>query len=157
VFARLMLITLLAAPVAAHQDEMSARALTPFEEFLGKMKLDVKTHGQAVNKIFEETAQAAGPIAGEIIAARQRLVNAELNNKPDDIKVALDAYTAAATKMVALEASAFSKAFALVPANQQSKGPETFQQAFAIMAGFFQAAAPRGGGAGGRGGRGGGL
>lgn len=136
---------------------MSARALTPFEQFAGKLKLDLKTQGTQVEQIFQEGAKEAQPIGLEIVQLRQRLVNAELNEKPDDLKATTDALTAAAAKMAGVEAKVFAKVFAVLTPAQQSRGVDNFEQAFAIMAGFFQQAAPRGGGRGGPGaGRGGG-
>ena len=136
---------------------MSARALTPFEEFAGKLKIDVKTQGAAVEQMFADGAKEADPVAQELIQLRNRLVNAELNGKPEDVKTALDAYTAAAAKMAGIEAGVFAKVVASLTPAQQARSVGGFEQAFAIMAGFFQQAAPRGGGRGGaRGGRGGG-
>jgi hypothetical protein len=131
---------------------MTARALTPFEQFAGKLKLDLKTQGPPVEQIFADGAKEAAPVAQEIMQLRQRLVNAELNAKPDEIKTALDAYTAAATKMAGIETKVFSQVFAALTPAQQARGVDGFEQAFAIMAGFFQQAAPRGGRGGGRGG-----
>jgi hypothetical protein len=136
-------------------DTMSARALTPFEEFAGKLKIDLKTQGPAVEQIFADGAKEAQPVGLEIMVLRQRLVNAEIAAKPDDVKAALDACTTAAAKMAAIEAKVFAKVFAILTPAQQARGVEGFEQAFAIMAGFFQQAAPRGGGRGGEG-RGGG-
>lgn len=161
---RIMLIAVLATTVVAAQrggggggnqgggSEMGPRALTPFEEFASKLKIDVNKQGAEVEKIFAESAKEAAPVAQEILQLRQRLINADLTGKPDDFKAALDAYTAAHAKMTAIETACFGKVFAILSPQLQARGPQGFEQAFAIMAGFFQAAAPPGGGGRGRGG-----
>ena len=126
-------------------DTMTARALTPFEEFAGKLKLDIKTQAAAVEQIFADGAKEAGPIGQEIMQLRQRIVNAELSGKPEELQPALEAYTVATAKMAGVEAKVFAKVFASLTPAQQARGVEGFEQAFAIMAGFFQQAAPRGG------------
>jgi hypothetical protein len=135
---------------------MSARALTPFEQFAGKLKIDLKTQAPTVEQIFAAGAKEAEPVAQQLIQLRQRLVNAELNGKADDVKPALDAYTAAAARMAGIEADVFAKVVASLTPAQQARPADGFEQAFAIMAGFFQQATPRGGGRAGAG-RGGGL
>jgi hypothetical protein len=68
------------------------------------------------------------------------------------VKVAQDAYTVAAAKMASVEAGVFAKVVASLTPAQQARGVDGFEQAFAIMAGFFQQAAPGGRGGGRRGG-----
>ena len=87
-----------------------------------------------------------GPVGVQMLQLRQKLLNDELAGDSADAKSVLDAYTAAAAKMSHIEADAFSKVYALLKPNQQSKAP----QAFARMAGFFQATPGRGGRGGGR-------
>ena len=57
-------------------DTMAARALTPFEQFAGKLKIDIKTQGAAIEEIFADGAKEAGPVATQLIQLRH--VNAEL-------------------------------------------------------------------------------
>jgi hypothetical protein len=83
-------------------------------------------------------AKEAVPVAQEMLRTRQVLVNAELGSKPDEVKAALETYSAAAAKMAALEAQAFAKIYALLKPNQQSRAP----QAFTLMAGIFVPPAP---------------
>ena len=124
------------------------RALTPFEEFTGRLKLDEKTQVPAAREIFLAAAREAGPVGVEMLQLRQKLLNVELGNA-QDAKVVEDAYTAAATKMIGIETAAFAKVYATLKPNQQSNAA----QAFTLIAGIFQSPAP---GAGGRGQRGGG-
>jgi hypothetical protein len=125
------------------------RALTPFERFADRLKLDEKTQVPAAQEIFTAAAQEAAPVAVEMLQLRQRLLNAALSGNTEDEKAVESAYTVAAAKMTGIEATAFAKVYATLKPNQQSNA----SQAFALIAGFFQAAGP--GGA--RGQRGGGL
>jgi hypothetical protein len=125
------------------------RALTPFEQFAGRLKLDEKTQVPAAQEIFTAAAKEAGPIAVEMLQLRQKMLNVALSGNPEDQKAVEGTYTVAAAKMAGIEAAAFTKVYATLKPNQQSNAP----QAFALIAGFFQAAGP----AGGRGQRGGGL
>src|SRR5947207_12780610 len=63
-------------------ESMTARALTPFEQFAGKLKIDLKTQAAAVEKMFADGAKEAGAVGQEILQLRQRLVNAELTAQP---------------------------------------------------------------------------
>jgi hypothetical protein len=123
----------------------SARALTPFEEFAGKLKLDDKTQQPAAIEIINAAASEAGAVGAQILQIRQRILNAELSGSADDVKAATADYVTAEAKMAAIEANAFSKVLALTKPNQQKDAA----QAFALLAGFFQRAAATGG----RGGR----
>jgi hypothetical protein len=123
------------------------RNLNPVEKFIGALKLDEKTQVPAVARIFDDVRKEAGPVAQEILQLRNKMVNAELSGKADDLKTATDAYAIAAAKMAALEAKAMAQIVPLLKPDQKSRIPQAYQQ----MAGFFQAAAPSG-----RGGRPGG-
>ena len=120
------------------------RALTRFEEFTGKLKLDDKTQVPAAREIFTAAAKDAAPVGVEMLQLRQRLLNLSLTGKPEDLPAVQDAYATAAAKMAGIEAAAFVKIYATLKPNQQSNAA----QAFAIMAGFFQAPAPAAGGRG---------
>ena len=120
---------------------------TRFEQFADRLKLDSKTQIPAVDQILSDSAREAAPIGQQMLQLRQQLVNLGLENKPADMKPVVGEYAVAAAKMAGIEARAFAKVYAMLKPNQQSSA----SQAFAIMAGMFQPAAPRG-----RGGRGGG-
>lgn len=125
-----------------------ARALTPFEEFAGKLKLDEKTQMPAAAEILNAAAAEAAPVGVQLLQIRQKLLNAELNGAPEAVKAATEEYVAAEAKMAAIEGSAFSKVLALLKPNQRSNS-KNIAEAFALMAGFFQSQ----GAARGRGGR----
>ena|SRR5215210_9290223 len=124
---------------------------TPYQLFAEKLKLDSKTQVPAVEEILSGAAKEAAPVGMEMLQFRQQLVNLALSNKPDEMKPVVAAYAAAAAKMTGIEARAFAKVYATLKPNQQSVA----SQAFAIMAGMFQAQAPGSGARGGQ--RGGGA
>ena len=125
--------------------------VTPAQQVAERLKLDPKTQVPAVEQIFSEARQEAGPIGQQMLQLRQQLVNLALNNKADEMKPVVDAYTAAAAKMTGIETRAFAKIYATLKSNQQSNAA----QAFALMGGMFQPPAPSAAGArGGRRGRG---
>jgi hypothetical protein len=123
----------------------SARAMTPFEEFADRLKLDDKTQAPAVRELFNAAASNAAPVGIELLQLRQKLLNMERAGQTADTKPVLDAITVASAKMARIEATTFAKVYGLLKPNQQAKAP----QAFAQMAGFFQST-PNAGGRGGR-------
>jgi hypothetical protein len=125
----------------------SARAMTPFEEFADRLKLDQKTQVPAVAELFNAAAANAAPFGVELLQLRQKLLNLELAGQTAETKPVLDAIAVASARMSRIEATTFAKIYALLKPNQQSRAP----QAFAQMAGFFQATPSAG--RGGRGGR----
>jgi len=127
-----------------------ARKMTPVEEFADKLHLDAKTQVPAVQEILSAASRDAGPVGQQMLQLRERMLNVALGNG-GDAKTTEDGYAAAAAKMAGIEAAAFAKVYALLKPNQQKDAA----QAFTIMAGMFQPAAPAGGG-GARGGRRGG-
>ena len=139
-----------AGQVAMPESEGPAMAAlgppTLFQQFVGRLKLDRKTQVPAVEQIFARAREEAGPAGEQMIELRLQLVNATLANQPDALRTAQDAYMVAAARMTALEVGAFVKVYAMLKPDQQSHSAE----AFAIMAGVFQPAAPRAGGARGR-------
>lgn len=121
----------------------------PGEKMIDRLKLDDK-QAPEVRLLLMDASRDAAPLGQKMLELRQRLINLELQKKSDEIPPAIDAYTAAATEMAAIEARTFTKIYALLKPNQQANAP----QAFAIMAGMFQPSPARGGGRGGqRGGR----
>jgi hypothetical protein len=129
------------------------RALTKFEQFTNRLKLDKATQVPLVSPILQEAATAGATVGQEMTTLQTQLANALLANKTDaEIKPILDAYTAAAATMTGIETKAFGKIYAMLKPNQQSNAAPAFD----MMAGWFQpppAAAGRGGArAGGRGG-----
>jgi hypothetical protein len=111
-----------------------ARAMTPFEEFASRLRLDQKEQVPRVAEIFNDAAAEAAPVGRQMLQLRQDLLNVELSDGAPDRQAIIDAYTAAAARMVSIEAAAFEQVYALLKPNQQSRAP----QAFELMAGFFQ-------------------
>jgi len=114
---------------------------TPTEQLIDKLKLDGKTQAPDVRLLLMDANREAASSGQKMLELRQRLVNLALQNKPEEMAPVVEAYAAAAADMAAIEARAFTKIYALLKPNQQSSA----SQAFAIMAGMFQAPPPRGG------------
>ena len=114
----------------------------PGEKLIDKLKLDGKTQAPQVRLLLMDASRDAAPVGQKLLELRQRLINLELQKKPDEIAPAVEAYAAAAAEMAAIEARTFAKIYALLKPNQQPNAP----QAFAIMSGMFQPPPPRGGG-----------
>jgi hypothetical protein len=126
--------------------------LSPFEEFVDRLKLDAKTQLPEVQQILTAAARDVVAPAQEMEQARQRLVVAELANRHADADPLLAAHRAAAMKKLTVEVKAFAQIYALLKPNQQAKVP----QAFDIMLGLLEPQTNVGG-RGPRGGRGGGT
>src|SRR6185436_4838577 len=116
----------------------------PGEKIIDKLKLDGKTQAPEARLVFMDASREAAPIGQKMLELRQRLINLELQKKPEEIAPAVEAYAAAAAEMAAIEARTFAKIYALLKPNQQQNAA----QAFAIMGGMFQPSPPRGGGGG---------
>jgi hypothetical protein len=134
---------------AAVMGSESARAMTPFEQFADKLKLDEKTQIPAAREVFLAAARDAGPVGVEMLQLREKLLNVTMAGSAADLKQTQDAYEATAAKMAGIEAATFAKVYALLKPNQQSKA----QEAFAVMMGVFQSQGGARGGGGRRGGR----
>jgi Spy/CpxP family protein refolding chaperone len=126
-------------PIAA------AHEPTPFEVFAQKLNLDDEKQLPQVAKLLSAGATQGSPIGREMIQARLKLV--DLDGKPEAAAV-VDAITASAAKLTAIDAKTFQQIYAVLEKGQQSKAPE----AFVLEAGLLDMATPRAGGA--RGGRG---
>ncbi len=114
---------------------------SPTEQLIDRLKLDGKTQAPEVRLLLMDANREAASSGQKMLELRQRLVNLALQNKPDEMAPVVEAYAAAAADMAAIEARTFTKIYALLKPNQQSSAP----QAFAIMAGMFQAPPPRAG------------
>lgn len=114
------------------------RPKTLMEQFVETLKIDAKTQVPAVQEIFSAAQKETIPVVNQMMQLRQRMVNADLADNTAEAQANLEAYTAAATRMATIEAQTFSKVYALLKPNQQSKAP----QAFAIMAGIFMPIGP---------------
>lgn len=122
-------------PIAA------AHEPTPFERFAEKLSLDENKQLPATAKILSGGAAEGSPIGREMIQARLRLI--DLDGKPEAAAV-LDAFTASARKLTALDVKTFQQIYALLKKGQQSKSPE----AFVLTAGLLDMSTPRTAGAG---------
>jgi hypothetical protein len=109
------------------------REMTPFEEFVDRLRLDDRTQLPDVQKMLTDGARGASPFVTEMAQLRQQLINLEIGDKAADKPAVLAAYEAVAAKMTGAEAATFSQVFALLKPNQISRAPAAFE----IMAGFF--------------------
>lgn len=129
--------------------EQAAAAVRPpatlMEQFVAALKIDMKTQAPAVQEIFAASQKEAIPVINQMMQIRQRMVNADLNDDTAEAQADRDAYLQASTKMATIEAQTFSKVYALLKPNQQSKAADAFR----IMAGIFMPTGPARG-AGGR-------
>src|SRR5262245_9176304 len=116
----------------------------PGEKLIDKLKLDSKTQAPEARLLLMDASRDAAPVGQKLLELRQRLINLELQKKPEEIAPVVEAYAVAAAEMAAIEARTFAKIYAMLKPNQQSNAP----QAFAIMSGMFQPPPPRGGGGG---------
>lgn len=118
---------------------------TLFEVLSGKLDLDYKVQQPAAQDIFGKVNSAATPIIPEMFTVRQKMLSAEVANRPEIQKAAVDEYAVAAAKMAAVEVEAFKQVYALLKPNQQKKAAD----GFVVMAGMYlPRTAPRGGGGG---------
>jgi hypothetical protein len=147
--ARWLLTAVLMALLVVPLPSQGGGGGTRLDEFGRKLRLHPENQMPALQQIFNEGAQAAAPVAQEMLQLRQTLLNLTLANRTADIPAARAAYTEAATKMTGVEVAVYQKVFALLQPSQKSRTPD----AFAFMAGFFQTSPTRGG----RGGRSGGA
>lgn len=151
-FFRVLITVLLATGAVAAQGGGGAPSLgnykvpTRFEVLSGKLDLDYKVQEPAADKILGVANQEALAIIPEMFLLRQRLLGAELEGRPEVVKLTVEAYVVAATKMAAIEAQAFKQLYAALKPNQHKKAPD----GFLVMGGMFlplTAPATRGGGA----------
>jgi hypothetical protein len=141
VFIRLALVLLLTPVLVSAQGRGggggggggSLSAHTPFEEFVGRLKLDEKEQLPAVQQIFAEADTAAGPVVQELSQLRLRLLNLELAGTPDQAAAIVTAHSAAAAKMTMIEIRALERVSAQLKSRQLSRRSE----AFVVMGGIF--------------------
>lgn len=122
--------------------KMSLQDPLPGEKLIDRLKLDGKTQAPEVRLLLMDASREAAPVGQKMLELRQRLINLELQKKPEEITPVVEAYTAAAAEMAAIEARTFAKIYAMLKPNQQSNA----SQAFAIMSGMFQPPPPGAGG-----------
>jgi hypothetical protein len=114
---------------------------SPFEMFSDKLKLSREQSTEAGN-ILSAAAQQASPIRGQLDKSRADIAGAMIEGKgEEEVKKLIDAQTALQAQLDGVAADAFSKIFATLKPNQQSKAG----QAFEFVAVMFDRAAGGGG------------
>jgi hypothetical protein len=115
---------------------MMRRPQSKTDQIIDKLKLN-KDQKEEFQNILSAGREEAEPLREKLEAARVQYANCIIQAKPEaDVKSALQAYTNASAEMTALEVKAFTKLYASLKPNQQSKAA----QAFALMAGIFDPA-----------------
>jgi Spy/CpxP family protein refolding chaperone len=172
--ARLLLAALLAATLAPAQrggggggrgggggggnmPMMRPQRQSRLQQFADKLKLNDEQREQT-DGIFREAIAKIAPLKVQIDQSRVNLTGLLIQGKTgDELNKAMEAHSALEAQMDQLEVETFSRIWALLKPNQQSKGG----QAFELLAGSFDrmggGGPPRGGpgGAGARGSGGG--
>ena len=102
-----------------------------------KLKLN-KDQKEQLQTILRAGMEQARPVAEQITKGREVIAGAIINGKSDDeIKKMMEQYAGLAAQMTAVETEAFTKVYALLKPNQQSKAPAAFE----LMAGIFSGSA----------------
>ena len=118
-----------------------ARRLTKEEMLLDKLKLTKEQREEAA-RILSTAMEKAAPGRDLLNKGRIAIANAITGKASEaDLNKLLGEYTTVNTKMTGIEAEAFSKLYALLKPNQQSKAPQVFD----LMAGMFAGGGPGGG------------
>jgi alanyl-tRNA synthetase len=157
-FGRLLLTALLAATMASAQrsgggggrnsgmgegtgSSMMQRRQSKLELFAEKLKLS-REQREETNSALAAAMEESAPARADMDKARVAYATALLDGKSaDEVKKISDDYTSAAARMAAIEAKTFSKVYASLKPNQQSKAG----QAFELLAEAFEQAAAGGG------------
>lgn len=106
-----------------------------FDKIAGQLKLNKEQRPQ-VETILSAAQEEATPVMDKILKVRVAVVNAIVAGRSqEEIDKMMTFYTAASAEMTGIEAKAFSKIFATLKPNQQSKAVPAFEQ----FAGIFMA------------------
>jgi Spy/CpxP family protein refolding chaperone len=105
------------------------------DKIAGQLKLNKEQRPQ-VETILSAAQEEATPVMDKILKVRVAVVNAIVAGRSqEEIDKMMTFYTAASAEMTSIEAKAFSKIFATLKPNQQSKAVPAFEQ----FAGIFMA------------------
>jgi hypothetical protein len=110
---------------------------TKIEAISSRLKLD-KTQKTEVEAILDAAQQEAVPLRDTLSKGREAIALALVDGRTADAEAAESAYAALLAKATGIEASAFSKIYATLKPNQQSRAG----QAFELMNGMFQVREP---------------
>ena len=124
------------------------RRLSKLEMFEEKLKLN-KEQREEVQTAYSATMEKSAPLREIITKGRQVIANAILAGKSDDVNKMFGEYATVCAQMTAAEAEFFSKVYAMLKPNQQSKAPAAFE----LVDGMFAGGGMPGGMGGRRGGR----
>ena len=128
------------------------RRLSKLELFEEKLKLN-KEQREEVQTAYSATMEKSAPLRDIITKGRQVIVNAILAGKSDDVNKMFGEYATVCAQMTAAEAEFFSKVYAVLKPNQQSRAPAAFELVAGMFAGGGMGAGMGAGMGGRRGGR----
>jgi Spy/CpxP family protein refolding chaperone len=104
------------------------------DQLAGRLKLD-KEQKEQLQTIFSVAREKVGPIRTELDKARAQIAGAMIDGKSeDDVQKMLSAYSGLVVQMTSLQAETFSKIYAMLKPNQQSRAAHTFD----LMAGVLE-------------------
>ena len=118
---------------------------SPFDLLVEELDLDQKTQVPAVAALLDQSEREAAALFQELVARRQDLLNVETNRSNDPGPAA--AFTAAVTKLMALEARVFGDIYAQLTPKQKQKAAKGFDRLEALFKNTLSTSggAPRGG------------
>jgi len=109
------------------------RRQTKAEQIADKLKLN-KDQKDQFESILSAGREKAAPIREQMDKQRAQIAGAMIGGKPaEEVDKLIADFTGLAAQMTAVETEAYSKIWAMLKPNQQSKAP----QAFELMAGIF--------------------
>ena len=99
---------------------------SPFDLLIDELDLKDEKQIAAVRTTLEGAERAAAALFQELIVRRQELLNVETNHATDAAPAA--AYTAAVTKLLALETTVFEEIYAQLTPKQKQKAVKGFDR-----------------------------
>ena len=105
------------------------------DKIAGQLKLNREQRPEVEN-ILNAAQEEASPLLDKMLKVRLAVANAMVAGKnQEDIDKMMASYTAVSAEMTGIETKAFSRIFAILKPNQQSKAGPAFEQ----FAGIFMA------------------
>jgi hypothetical protein len=96
---------------------------SPFDRLVEELDLDKKTQAPVVGAMLDRVEREAAALFQELVVRRQDLLNVETNRSNDPAPAA--AFTATATKLIALEARVFGEIYAQLTPKQRQKAKDS--------------------------------
>jgi len=111
-----------------------AQRQSKLEQISDKLRLN-KSQNEQLQNILSKAREEAGPVRAKLLKAREAVAVSMVGGKSQqEIDPLVKAYEATAAEMTGVETQAFTRIYAMLKPNQQSKA----DQAFELMAGMFE-------------------